>query len=236
MKKPSEGKFLVLTLAVMTLAACAGRPAIRTESPDTGAVEFGGVYHVVEKGMTLWRIAKAYGVDLETLQWVNAIEDVNTIAVGKKIFVPGAPKVLQIEPYRPGEVLPPPSIEAVNIIWPLKGDLSSVYGPRNGRRHEGIDVPAPRGTPISAAAAGRVVYSGNGMRGYGKVIVVKHSDDISTVYAHNSANLVGMGDRVRQGQVIARVGRTGRATGTHLHFEVRKRGVAQDPLKYLPGL
>ncbi len=97
-----------------------------------------------------------------------------------------------------------------------------------------MDLPAPKGTSIRAAAGGRVVYSGQGMRGYGKVVVLKHSEDLSTVYAHNSANLVRMGDLVKRGQVIARVGETGWATGPHLHFELRKRGVPEDPLVYLP--
>ena len=126
------------------------------------------------------------------------------------------------------------SIPAFAITWPLRANPSSRYGPRNGRKHEGVDLPAPKGTAIRAAAGGRVVYSGHGMRGYGKVIVLKHGDDMSTVYAHNSANLVRKGQTVRQGEVIGRVGKSGRATGYHLHFEVRIRGVAQDPLTYLP--
>lgn len=230
------GKILALCLVAVLASSCARTPAVRTDRSVEAPEDFGGVYHVMEKGMTLWRVARAYGVDLETLQWVNAIEDVTDIRIGKKIFIPGAQKVLQVEPYRPGEVVTPEAAEAVVIIWPLVADPSSRYGPRGRRKHEGIDLPARKGTPISAAADGRVVYSGRGMKGYGKVIVVKHNDDISTVYAHNSANMVRMGDRVRQGQVIARVGSTGRATGPHLHFEIRRRGIAEDPLGYLPEL
>ena len=234
--KPIQGKILALSLTIILLGACAQPTATRRTRPYSAKGDFGGVYHVVEKGMTLWRIARGYGVDLETLQWVNAIEDVTDIPVGMRIFIPGAGKVLHLKPYRPGEIPTPRPPQAVAIMWPLNAAPSSAYGPRRGRRHEGIDLPRPKGTPISAAANGRVVYSGQGMKGYGKVIVVKHNEDISTVYAHNSKNLVRMGERVKQGQVIARVGSTGRATGPHLHFEVRRRGVAEDPLRYLPKL
>ena len=204
------------------------RPAEKISPRD-----FGGIYHVVEKGQTLWRISRAYGVDLETLQWVNNIDDVTSIPVGKKLFIPGADEVKKVIPYRPGEADPLVSAPAVLFTWPLRARLSSGFGPRRNRDHHGVDIPAPKGTEFVASAGGKVVYSGNGMRGYGEVIVIKHPGDLSTVYAHNSVNMVRLGDRVAKGQVIGRVGRTGRTTGPHLHFEIRKRGVAQNPLKYL---
>ena len=87
-----------------------------------------------------------------------------------------------------------------------------------------------------AAAAGSVIYAGDEVRGYGNMVVVKHADDLSTVYAHNSVLLVRTGDSVEAGQEIARVGDTGRATAPHLHFEVRRRDTPQDPLQFLPSL
>lgn len=225
----------VLLFVIVSISSCADRRGVRTPATRY-STEFGGVYHVVEKGQTLWRIARAYNVDLETVQWINEIEDVTTIPVGKRLFIPGVDTVLHVEPYRPGESVPVVKGTTVNISWPLKADPSSGFGARSGRKHEGLDLPAPKGTSIRAAAGGRVAYSGQGMKGYGKVVVIKHSEELSTVYAHNSANLVRMGDNVKKGQVIARVGETGWATGPHVHFEVRKRGVPKDPLVYLPKM
>lgn len=121
--------------------------------------------------------------------------------------------------------------------WPIEnGSISSFYGKRRRDFHDGIDIRAPKGTPVHAAKAGEVIYSSNRIRGYGNMIVVKHDDNMATVYAHNRKNLVRIGDRVKDGQVIALVGRTGRATGPHLHFEVRKGEVPENPLHYLPQL
>jgi len=117
--------------------------------------------------------------------------------------------------------------------WPLRGKLSSRYGWRRGRTHEGIDIAAPSGTRIHAAESGRVTHSGS-LAGYGRVVIVKHKGRYSTVYAHNRKNLVRKGAFVERGDVIAQVGNTGNARGTHLHFEVRRNRVAQDPIRYLP--
>ncbi len=114
------------------------------------------------------------------------------------------------------------------------GTLTSRYGPRGRRIHKGIDIGAKPGTPIYAAAAGTVVYSDDKQRGYGNLVILKHAGGWATVYAHNRRNLVDEGDTVRQGAPIAEVGSTGRSTGPHLHFEVRRRGKAVDPLKQLP--
>ena len=121
--------------------------------------------------------------------------------------------------------------------WPLERvAVGSVFGNRDGRLHEGIDLPAPIGTPVYAAGDGLVIYAGDGIRGYGNLIVVEHAGDLLTVYAHNSRLLARQGDRVVTGQRIALVGQTGRATGPHLHFEVRAGQIPRDPLRYLPGL
>jgi len=222
----------VCVLVLVFVTACAHpkqyKPTKR--GPDK---DFGGVYHVIEKGQTLWRISRAYGVDLETVQWVNDIDDVTSIPIGKKLFIPGAKKVLKVVPYRPGEVDPLVASPIINFLWPLKVPISSGFGPRRNKNHHGVDLPAPSGSRFVASAGGKVAYSGQGMKGYGKVIVLKHTGELSTVYAHNSTNLVRMGDRVVKGQVIGRVGKTGWATGPHVHFEIRKRGIAQNPLNYL---
>jgi murein DD-endopeptidase MepM/ murein hydrolase activator NlpD len=112
--------------------------------------------------------------------------------------------------------------------------ISSSFGSRQGRPHEGIDLAAPTGTPIFAAEAGQVLYAGGEVKGYGNMVVLQHAGDLLTVYAHTSVVLVRAGDRITAGQEIARVGQSGRATAPHLHFEVRRSHVPEDPRRFLP--
>jgi lipoprotein NlpD len=109
-----------------------------------------------------------------------------------------------------------------------------VFGKRPRGHHDGIDIAAPKGTPVFAARDGRVIFSDR-LSGYGNVVIVEHAGGFATVYAHNDANLVRKGAKVVRGQHIADVGDTGRTRGSHLHFEVRKQNVARNPLYYLPG-
>jgi murein DD-endopeptidase MepM/ murein hydrolase activator NlpD len=123
------------------------------------------------------------------------------------------------------------------FAWPVKeGKVSSLFGSRKRDYHEGIDIRTNRGSPIFASKEGEVIYSSRKIRGYGNMIVVKHTEEFATVYAHNRKNLVKVGDHVTQGQVLGLVGATGKATGPHLHFEIRKGELPQDPLLYLPQL
>jgi murein DD-endopeptidase MepM/ murein hydrolase activator NlpD len=122
------------------------------------------------------------------------------------------------------------------FAWPAvpAAKITSKYGWRSGSRfHDGIDISAPEGSNVYASKAGVVIYSGHRIRGYGLMIVIKHSHDLYTVYAHNKVNKVKVGERVRQNQIIALLGRTGNATGPHLHFEIRRKKYSVDPLKYL---
>lgn len=121
---------------------------------------------------------------------------------------------------------------AAGLIWPLDGLLTSGFGYRWGRMHEGIDIAVPEGTPIRAAKAGTVIMASyNG--GYGNYTCVDHGSGLSTCYAHQSGFAVSSGQSVGQGQVIGYSGNTGSSTGPHLHFEVRINGAAQDPMGYL---
>jgi murein DD-endopeptidase MepM/ murein hydrolase activator NlpD len=128
--------------------------------------------------------------------------------------------------YQPG----PPS--SAGLIWPVNGPVVSPFGMRWGRMHEGIDIAVPSGTPIHAAASGRVVYSG-WMSGYGNLVAIDHGGGLSTAYAHQSQIGASLGQSVSQGQVIGYVGCTGHCFGPHLHFEVRVNGAPVDPLGYL---
>lgn len=117
--------------------------------------------------------------------------------------------------------------------WPVAGRLTSRFGPRGGSSHDGIDISAPKGTAISAVADGEVIFS-SALHGYGNIVLIRHRNGLVTVYAHNHRNLVKEGEWVRRGKVIAEVGQTGRASGPHLHFEVRKDNQARNPLRHLP--
>jgi murein DD-endopeptidase MepM/ murein hydrolase activator NlpD len=119
------------------------------------------------------------------------------------------------------------------FVWPAEGSVSSTFGRRQTGWHAGIDIKAEPGTPVKAAAPGVVVMSGVQPR-YGHVIKIAHEGGFVTVYAHNDRNLVEVGDRVAASETIATVGRTGRATTDHLHFEIRRQGRRYNPLYLLP--
>lgn len=121
----------------------------------------------------------------------------------------------------------------ISFIKPTTGTVTSVFGQRWGRSHTGIDIGAPKGTPIYAAASGTVTYSGNKNDGYGNYIILSNGNGVTTYYAHCSELLVSKGETVQQGQLIAKVGSTGNSTGNHLHFEIRVNGVAQNPQNYV---
>jgi len=121
---------------------------------------------------------------------------------------------------------------ASGFIWPVNGTVVSGFGWRWGRMHEGIDIAAPMGASVWAVAAGTVIHSG-WLGGYGLLVVVDHGNGLATAYAHNSSLLVGVGQRVSQGETISLVGSTGNSSGPHVHFEVRANGAAVDPLFYL---
>jgi len=221
-----------------------------------------GAIHLVKQGETLYRIARTYGLEVRDLLEVNDLSDPRQLRVGMELFVPGArgPRLVPAlgapgpaEPDEPAEPEPPPAprsrppapgaappARAADrpagkeplLRWPLKGLLYSRFGMRQGQRHDGIDLAAPEGTPVTAAAEGAVVYAGQ-QAGYGHVVILRHARGLLTVYAHNAKLLVAEGDRVKAGDPIARVGQSGKTTGPHLHFEVREGAKPRDPLLYL---
>ena len=198
-----------------------------------------GVYHKVKKGETLWSIAKTYNVNLKKLKRANHINDENKVEAGIKLFIPGAKKVLKVKPAKSLVKKVSldrriPSIKRKGFFsWPLKGTISSRYGIRKNQKHDGIDIAAQKGSAIYAAASGKVIFSGWGPTGYGKMVIIKHNEKWVSVYAHNSKNLVKKNHRVKKGEKIALVGATGRATGPHLHFELRDKREPVNPLNYL---
>src|SRR5437868_26609 len=136
-------------------------------------------------------------------------------------------------PPRLAMVVPDFDTGLLQLAWPAEGPVISTFGHRRSGWHGGIDIKAPLGTPVQAAAAGVVVTAGVEAR-YGLVVKIEHKQGFVTVYAHNDVNLVEVGDRVDAGELIALVGNTGRATTYHVHFEVRRDGLAYNPLYLLP--
>lgn len=131
------------------------------------------------------------------------------------------------------EVTDPPTVVSKHgFAWPSQGKISRGFRPWDN--HKGIDVLAPTGTPIYASRTGRVIYSDCKLSGFGNCIILQHENGITTFYAHNDKNYVVPGDRVAAGQLIATVGQTGRASAPHLHFEIRRDGIAIDPKPLLP--
>jgi murein DD-endopeptidase MepM/ murein hydrolase activator NlpD len=226
-----------LPLAAL-LAAC-------VSTPD-------GTLHVVRPGENLYRISRFYGVEVDALVRANRIRDVTALAIGQRLVIPGShraqPKLALLPEEAPGRAsrvrrTPARNGDGAQALreadlrfgWPVQGRINSRFGWRDGRRHEGVDIKAEKGAPVRAAEAGKVIYSGR-LADYGKVIILKHAGRYSSVYAHNHDNRVRKGQFVEKGETIASVGRTGNASGPHLHFEVRRDRVAQDPLRFLPDL
>lgn len=119
------------------------------------------------------------------------------------------------------------------FIWPVDGVVTSLFGARGGARHDGIDIGAPHGSAVWAAADGKVLYAGE-QKGYGLIVLLAHEGGVVTVYAHNAANLVKTGDRVEQGDPIAQVGQSGGQRSPALHFELRRDKKPENPLAVLP--
>ena len=157
---------------------------------------------------------------------INGVETEKQVIESETIEAP----VAQVE--KIGTKKRPPTTGSGTFINPTFGSLSSRYGARWGRRHTGIDIAGSYNSNIKAADGGVVTYSG-WMSGYGNYVVINHENGYQTAYGHCASLCVSVGDRVAKGDVIAKMGNTGRSTGTHLHFEVKKDGAYVDPLGYV---
>lgn len=235
----------LIALAALCAACAHGRASPPSTPP-------GGIVHRVGAGETLWRISHAYGVPIQAVVRENALEDPAQLEAGTMLFIPGATQAVTVPPVpesapaasqsrpRRGPASIPragarpldPAVRGEPLLWPVRGVLISGFGARERDQHDGIDLACPEGTPVQAAGEGVVLFAGE-QRGYGKLVVIAHDNDLVTVYAHNSENLVDRGDKVSRGAEIARVGHTGNATGPHVHFEVRVGTRPRDPLGFL---
>jgi murein DD-endopeptidase MepM/ murein hydrolase activator NlpD len=215
----------------------------------------------VQPGQTLFRISQAYGVPVATLIDANRLKPSAPLKVGQRLFIPGAAEAKKVEVSRRltteeraalerslrEELTPPPPWTATpapsqprvktdaDFVWPIHGPVNSPFGPRNGRLHAGIDIGSPSYQEVVAAADAEVIYANDTRGPLGKAVVLQHGQEVRTVYAHLSIIVARERDTVRQGQAIGGVGETGRATGPHLHFEVRRNGAPVNPEEYLPA-
>lgn len=196
-------------------------------------------FYRVQRGDTLYRIGLRFNQNVNTLVRWNNLANANEIEVGQLIRVRKPASVSG----RPTGVKPPSGRVAresevvttgtaapdIRLQWPVRGTVISRF---NGQTQKGIDIAGSRGTPVKAAAAGTVQYAGDELRGYGKLVLIKHSDSTMTAYAYNDSLKVRNGQSVQMGQTIATMGDSG-TTGVKLHFEVRVNSRAVNPLRYL---
>lgn len=206
--------------------------------------------HIVAKGETLYSIAWRYTLDVNELARANGLLEPYKILPGQKLSIDlnqprystrqssttGQPSVTtrsKIEPNSaPSKVRYASQNGALRWRWPVNGALLAEFGGDNGL-NKGIDIGAKKGQPVLAAESGTVVYAGTGLRGYGKLLIIKHNDYFLSAYAHNDRLLAAEGESVKAGQKIAEIGSSG-TDSNKLHFEIRLNGKPVDPLQYLP--
>ena len=194
-----------------------------------------GHYVVIQSGDNLKSLSQIYHLTPEELLEANAHKNPQE---GRLYFIPSSQGILysqnQIDSLI-GRLSSKRNYQSTGrFIWPVPRmqRISSFYGKRGKRIHHGIDIPAPIGTEVIASDGGEVIYSGNRLRGFGKLVVIAHDNDYYTVYAHNSKLIKKRGQRVRKGELIALSGNTGRSFGPHVHFEIRKKSQSLDPMAY----
>jgi murein DD-endopeptidase MepM/ murein hydrolase activator NlpD len=217
-------------------------------------------YHTVAAGETLYGLSQRYGVAMHALVRANDIRAPYRLVIGQRLRLPSgapqaaatrtaareaeAPKTGQptnakqsAKRVRKGLPAEPPPLAAKYFLWPAEGKLLSSFGPKEGGLHnDGINFAVPRGAPLRAAENGVVAYAGNELPGYGNLLLIRHANGWMTAYAHNETLLVGRGDEVRRGEVIARAGSTGNVASPQAHFELRRNGKPVNPIKYLAKL
>ncbi|MBU2644304.1 LysM peptidoglycan-binding domain-containing M23 family metallopeptidase [bacterium] len=222
---PGLNRSAIMIIAVMLILSIVSCSRVDHGSPYVEQ----GLWHTVQPGEDLDGISEKYAVSKLTLQQINDIFDPRDISPGMRLFIPLPKKIEPREPDRKKNAIS----RRIEFVWPAQGTISSGYGMRHGRMHEGIDITKDEGREVRAAAAGTVIFSGI-KNGYGRTILIRHSNGLSTLYAHNAKLFVRQGNRVKLGAIIAKMGSSGKSNGIHLHFEVRLHNKTQNPLRYLP--
>jgi lipoprotein NlpD len=226
--------------------------ALRTNDAPPSLGRVAPYIYVVRSGDTLYSLARTHGVTVGELASLNGLAKPEDLQAGTRLRLPErrtAP--LETAASKSGAARHAVGVAAVAkaaaasvpqagkttssymLRWPVSGAMTSRFGRRSGHVHDGIDIGAPKGTEVMAAADGDVVFADT-HGGYGNVVILRHASGLLTIYAHHERNLVRKGQRVHAGDTIARVGTTGRSSGPHLHFEVRTGTRPTNPLSYLP--
>lgn len=239
----------ILFLILLFINACATTPGTDTA----------GVYHRVKKGETLWRIAQIYNCDPDKLAEANNLSD-SCIEAGSVLFIPNATSTISIKPsitssHKTDDTIKKKTPKTVqknsastsrnvsnkkasqsyrpSFIWPVRGKLSSRFGVYKGMRHNGIKISGKEGTSILASAGGTVIHSAP-IKYYGETIIIKHNSIYSTVYSHLKERIVHTGSTVNKGEKIGLLGKEEKTGKPCLHFEIRYKNRAKNPLYYLP--
>ncbi|NYT36610.1 LysM peptidoglycan-binding domain-containing protein [Allopusillimonas soli] len=244
---------LTALVAAALMAGCASRTS---RAPITDLSAGGGVaaqsgesLYTVRPGDTLYKIAQAHNMDVNTLAQLNNLSNANVLSVGQQLRLngsvpaPAAPvappaeqgpatpmPVTPVQPVQPTTVARASDAGLISWAWPASGDIIQAFNTNT----KGIDIAGTPGDPVYAAADGNVMYAGNGVRGLGNLILLGHSDGFVTAYAHNQTLLVKTGQVIKKGDKIALLGQTD-TSSPRLHFEIRRRGTPVNPLSYLPA-
>jgi murein DD-endopeptidase MepM/ murein hydrolase activator NlpD len=214
-------------------------PDLLPVGTELNVLPISGLLYRVTDGDTLGQVAERYAISLAEIVKVNALESPELIIEGEALLLPGARPLLGKAARPPAPLLTLPSSGApiLSFFWPASGPITTYFrqvGWTSPRGHAGIDIAAPLGVPIAAAASGRVVLATRAGGPYGTMVILDHGDGLRTVYAHLSQLDVDQGQRVDRGELVGLCGSTGFSTGPHLHFVVRQDGELRDPLSYLP--
>lgn len=253
--------YFPLRRALCLLTICAGTvsctnnfaPTSTLQQPPSHRIQ----QHTVSKGETLYSIAWRYGRDFKELASINGIASPYRIFPGQRLQLSGrAPVKVTANPVAVSERPRTPvkkaavsagkrastaapktsnsakSTSGTNWQWPVRGRVIATYQPGDPLR-KGVDIAGKKGESVQAAADGTVIYAGSALRGYGKLLIIKHSEEFLSAYAHNDKLLVGEGAKVKAGQRIAELGSSG-TDRDMLHFEIRRNGQPVDPMAYLP--
>lgn len=186
--------------------------------------------HTITKGETMWDISRKYEVDVSQIVRANPDKNPSALKIGDKLDIPDSTNSRPVLAYKE----PSRSFSGVAslFMWPIVGTITSRYGWRSSGFHHGLDIAGDHGDPIKAAAAGKVVFA-DYKAVYGRTVILEHANGYQTLYAHLQNIKVKPGAKVAKGQVVGTVGTTGRTTGPHVHFEVKKESQNIDPLSCL---
>ncbi len=245
---------VLLIISLLNLAACSSNYTNYAKKARVYERSRGGKYlrrsHVVESGESLYSISFRYGVDLRELAAINRIREPYKIMPGQKMYLDrksyntlntkkktSERGNIEVKADDTGSQIVQKdydnqSVTTTSWKWPASGKIASVFN-SEAQFNNGIDIAVKTTTSVKAAADGKIVYQGSGLKGYGKLIIIRHNNEYLSAYAHNDLFLAKEGDVVQQGQSIAYVG-VGQEFDKKLHFEIRKNGKPVDPLKYLP--